>query len=319
MKKLIYIAALLLASAVLYAQNVVAILDFDTESNDIQSKMSMMSDIFRVEMAKSSNIEVVDRKHTQEVINELSIQMSSLTRDNNVKSIGQMLNADYVVIGNVAKIVDDAEIQTQSVTKNVEEDKGLIGKITGSTRNRRVTEEKEVTVQDSNINVVVQMIDVESAKVIATSRICFKKWTEYDTEVRTLVKPLVNNMTFSAKSNKENFQSFAGKWETEVVESGINNVYTFEFLENYMCSVTLTSTDKKGNTTTVSKRGRYNYKDGILSFNINMPNAQIKHVQEIKWKTMVSMSADKKMFSAIVPVNSNSGAVKIKADFYKIE
>lgn len=314
----IVFSLLLFINLVAFGQNVVVVLDFETASLELEDRMPMMTDIFRGELSKDSSIQIVDRKNTTDTLNELSFQITGMTSANNVKSIGQMLNADYVVIGQVDQIMDDAKTHTEYVEKEIEEGAGLWGTISGQTRTRTEILEKEVTVQNSSIIVLVQMIDVETSAVIATGQINIENWTDFSAHAAKLAKPLFDKMVMQITIGNATKESFIGGWEGEIVHKGIVDFYTFKFLENYRCEVTIESTNRQGKSQQVTARGRYTFRDNIFTVTVNMPNDKISHIQEIKWKTMVNMADDEGMFSAIVPTSSRSGS-NVRADFYKLE
>lgn len=320
LQKKLAVCMVLISIAVMgFAQNVVAVLDFETATTELQDRMPMMTDIFRAELANSSSISVVDRKNTSDTLAELSFQLTGMTSANNVQSIGQMLNADYVILGQVDQIFDDPETFTKQIENEVHEKAGILGWITGKNNTRIEITEEEVTVQDSHIAIVVQMIDVETSEVIATSTVTMKKWSDFNALVKSLTKPLIDKMALNSALGKATTESFIGGWETVIEHSGIVDYYTIKFLPNYRCEVTVESIDRQGNSSFVTKQGRYTFNNNIFSVNVIMRNQEIPHIQEIKWKTMVNMMDDEYMFSAIVPETSSSGSKKVRADFYRLD
>ena len=79
--------------------------------------------------------------------------------------------------------------------------------------------------------------------------------------------------------------------------------------------ITVTSIDSKGIQKSVSGNGSYSWGNEILSIKVYLPNSDIKHIQKIQWKGQVSFKNGYKTFFLMIPVNSNEGAKKIRAEF----
>lgn len=91
--------------------------------------------------------------------------------------------------------------------------------------------------------------------------------------------------------------------------------YKIKFTSQNECTVTVTSIDSKGVEKSVTKSGSYSYGEEILSVNVRMQNTDVKHVQKIQWKGAVSFKNGYKTFYLMIPVSSNEGAKKIRAEF----
>ena len=79
--------------------------------------------------------------------------------------------------------------------------------------------------------------------------------------------------------------------------------------------ITVTSIDSKGIQKSASGSGSYSWGNEILSIKVYLPNSDIKHIQKIQWKGQVSFKNEYKTFFLMIPVNSNEGAKKIRAEF----
>lgn len=96
---LIFSALFLVVGFFAFAENTVVVLEFETKDVELRDKMPILTDIFRSELANTQSINVVDRANTDKALAEISLQQSNLMSGTNVKSVGKILNADYLVIG----------------------------------------------------------------------------------------------------------------------------------------------------------------------------------------------------------------------------
>ena len=297
---------------------VVAVLDFDTEDPELFSRMSIMTDIFRAELTNTDSLDVVDRKHTQEVINEIAIQTTEITSNNDVKSIGEMLNAGYIIIGHVQPILDDPVSHVFTTTHEEPIEMGFFAGLFAKNKTRTVTDYNQYTTQEKKINVVVQLINVETAKIMASSRLDLSKWTDFSKYCPILTKQIVRHLGVGNKLKSVNPDMFTGTWEGELEERNRLDTYTFSFMDNNIVTLTLNSMDKNGNVTVSSGKGRYKYStsDKVFVITINLLQGDVKHVDKILWKSMVKPEND--MFTIVVPVSSKSGTAKKTVDFYKV-
>ena len=117
-----------------------------------------------------------------------------------------------------------------------------------------------------------------------------------------------------AKAKQQN--PFAGETYVCEFENGSRyDSYRIKFTSQNECSVTVTSIDSKGAEKSVTKGGSYSYGDGVLSVSVRMPNESVRHVQKIAWKGSVSFKNGYNIFYLMIPVSSQDGAKKIRAEF----
>ena len=327
MKRLSLLLILMVLGFSCFAQNVVAVLEFETKDADIRDKMSLLTDIFRSELANTKNLNVVDRANTDKVLDEIALQQSSMMSSTNVKTVGSMLNADYIVIGTVAVLKDDAEEITTYTTREEEVDGGALGSLgkfflgDKGTSTKTVVDEKTQIVQEKRINVVVQLINVETGGILAASRIDVPKWSEFSKYASSLAEEL--SVTLGKKSTtlkKVDANMFYGTWECEIFYNNIVDYYTVEFDDNNRVKVTVESTSRSGKTTKSSGSGRFVYSedDKVFSLTVNRMSGSVKHVERISWKSIVNPSKDNNSFTMTIPT-ATSGGQKVRGEFYRID
>ena len=116
------------------------------------------------------------------------------------------------------------------------------------------------------------------------------------------------------KAKKQN--PFANETYSYEFENGSKfDKYKIKFISQNQCMITVTSIDSKGIQKSVSGNGSYSWGNEILSIKVYLPNSDIKHIQKIQWKGQVSFKNGYKTFFLMIPVNSNEGAKKIRAEF----
>ena len=117
-----------------------------------------------------------------------------------------------------------------------------------------------------------------------------------------------------AKAKLQN--PFAGETYICEFENGSRyDSYRIKFTSQTECSVTVTSIDSKGAEKSVTKSGSYSYGDGVLSVSVRMPNESVRHVQKIAWIGSVSFKNGYNIFYLMIPVSSQDGAKRIRAEF----
>ena len=306
MRKYIAILFIALFGLPLFGENIL-VLDFDTEIIDYENNAVIMSDMIRNELVKTGKVDVVDKKSMGIAINEIQSQMSEYMTNENVKQLGRMLNADYLVIGHVMT---------------------LSNKSSGSVSSGNIfldSAEKVLTGKDK-IEVIVQLLDIETLHVLSSSSAEMKKWTDFSKYTKKIAVELTsavvrkNSATEKVLTNINNATEdlLVGTWTSEVVHDGIIDTYTITFGENRKVDLSVTSTSKK-KVSQATGTGRYTFNDSekILSVTVGLLKGDIKHLDSIKWRSFVNPASDESMFSCSIPVSSAKGAKNMRADFYK--
>lgn len=327
MKKKLLALFLVLAGTFVFADNTVVVLEFETRDADLRSKMPILTDIFRSELANTQNINVVDRANTDKALAEIALQQTSLMSATNVKSVGNMLNADYLVLGTVSVLADDEETKTTYTTHEEEVDGGAVGSIgkalfgDSAKKKKTVVDEHKETIQEKRINVVVQLLNVETGGIVASSRLDIPKWSEFSKYASDLAKPLSSKLSTSSRLRKVDTGMFYGEWECEIANNGIVDYYVIDFGDNNRVTVTLESTSRSGKTTKAKGRGRYVYSedDKVFALTVNNMAGDVQHVTRINWKSLVNPSKDNSSFTMTVPVSSSEGAKKVRGEFYRLD
>ncbi|MBR1713823.1 MAG: hypothetical protein IJ717_02605 [Treponema sp.] len=318
-KKSIFAALAALFMAGTVAAQTVAVLEFETEDAQYADRMPILTETFRSEMANSPSLTVVDRNNINAALSEIArSQTSDYTVKDNVKQIGKMLNADYIVIGHVKEIADDPETVTKEYT-TVTQNGGLSSLFLGKTKT--TTQTRDVVQQNKLIQIVVQMIDVETSGMVASSHKEIKRWSDYNSVVASLAKPLLGEFSGVGKIKRVNTGMFSGTWECELYNNGITDIYTLEFIDDTTVMVSVESIDRKGKSTKSSGRGRwrYNASEKVFVLTVNRLSGNIAHLTRLSWKSMIDPAKNEKSFKMSIPVSSSESARQMRGEFYRTE
>ena len=141
-----------------------------------------------------------------------------------------------------------------------------------------------------------------------------KEKAETEAARKALAEKKAREAAAYAKAKEQN--PFAKETYACEFENGSRyDSYTVKFTSQNECTVTVKSADSKGTEKSVTKSGSYSFGGGILSVNVRMQNSEVKHVQKIQWKGAVTFKNGYKTCYLMIPVNSNEGAKKIRAEF----
>lgn len=181
MKKNIFILILSIVYNVftMYSQTIL-VLDFDTEIEDFQNNAKIMADMLRSDLVNTQKLDVIDRKSMDLQIEIMQNQMSDYMSNQNVQELGKMMNADYLVIGQVMSLSNAPQSQNS--------EKNFFSKIAD-----RIFHGKD------KIEVVVQILDIETSKVISSSSIELEEWTDFSSHTQKIMNELVQSF---AKKNQ---------------------------------------------------------------------------------------------------------------------
>ena len=101
MKKLLTLVLVAFVAASVYAQTI-AVLGFDSDSFNLESRTATMSDLLTDELVNNDDLVIVERRLIDKVLSEMDFQQTTGYTDMaTAKSVGKMLNADCIIAGNV--------------------------------------------------------------------------------------------------------------------------------------------------------------------------------------------------------------------------
>ncbi|MBQ7538794.1 MAG: hypothetical protein IJT42_07500 [Treponema sp.] len=88
--------------AVMTQAQTIAVMEFESNSFNLESRTATMSDLLMDELVNNDDLVVLERSRINAVLKEMDFQQTTgYTDDATAKSVGKMLNADCVIVGNV--------------------------------------------------------------------------------------------------------------------------------------------------------------------------------------------------------------------------
>ena len=239
----------------------VAVIDFDSGNHLSEQNAVVMTALFRSELVRSGQAEVVDRGNMARIVEELKFQMSDWVNPERVRRFGKMIGADNLITGSFS----------------------MMG---------------------SQLYLIVQMIDVETSRIIHSSRLALASVEEYDRKVAGLAGE------FAMKFPKEN--RFIGEWEV-VVE---NYNFYIVFMSSNVCSITARAAHN-GMEITEETKGTWSYDDNTIRINANFPNSKIRNLGRISWSGIYAFNNnDNSAFN--MNITPPEGSAPVRASFARI-
>lgn len=95
-----------------------AVTGIRTLSGDSNSLTVWLSDVLTSELAKNSQITVVERERLEQIVHENSLAFDDLFNENNAIKLGQFLNADIIINGTITMLSNDISLTLRVVNCN---------------------------------------------------------------------------------------------------------------------------------------------------------------------------------------------------------
>jgi TolB-like protein len=155
----------------------------------------------------------------------------------------------------------------------------------------------------SNLYLVVQMLDIETARAVHSSRLVLAAWEEYDWKVRDLAEDFINNIP------AENI--FTGAWTGDILHDDLIDSYTLTFTGPNRCTVRVASLLALGEVTEEAQ-GTYSYDGNILKISAVFRNSRIPHLKSIQWASVISTGEDSRSFAMLAkPASGSTTQVRV--------
>lgn len=307
MKKIFALFLFLINWSFSLSSQTVAVLNFDTSIEDYEENAVIMADMLRNEIVNQKKFNVVNRDETIDVLSREEIaeaEQSDFRSEDNTKSLGKILNADYLVIGKIS-IISNSRLQGN-----------IIDKVKSYLPNN---EKKEV---------VVRLVDVETGEILASSSVELSKFTDFSKYTKEITRELEKGFektreTSSLVMNRiENTseEMFNGSWTAEIKSGKSVYIYEIAFQDNGQILVAVTEiSNGKEKTSKGNGFYRFNPDSKALSVNVNIMKGGIKKLDSILWKSFVTFSDDEMSFVYNISVPEGNGAKTVRSTFFKVE
>jgi len=149
---------------------------------------------------------------------------------------------------------------------------------------------------------VVQMLDIETARSVYSSRIKLLTWDEYDWKVKDFANEFINKLPVK--------NVFTGVWSSDVLHDDIIDSYTITFSNSTRCNIKVTSL-KDGTEITEEGVGTYSYDGAILKITVILKNSQIPHIKNIQWSSVISIDSGSGSFNMLIKPRNTTPPMRV--------
>jgi hypothetical protein len=152
----------------------------------------------------------------------------------------------------------------------------------------------------------IEMTDVETARILHSSRVTLNTWREFDSKVGPLAKE------FTGRLPAENI--FNGTWKADIAYDGIIDTYAITFSGPGRCTVSVTSITNSGDfgKKTAEAPGTYSFDGDILKITAAFRNSGLPHITAIQWTSVISIADGNRSFNMLAkPTTASSSQVRV--------
>jgi TolB-like protein len=155
----------------------------------------------------------------------------------------------------------------------------------------------------NNLYLVVQLLDIETARAVYSSRMILATWEEYDWKVKGFAGEFIKKLP------AENI--FSGSWTADLLHDDIIDTYTFTFTGSNRCTVKVTSLEK-GLELTEEVQGTYSFDGSIFKVTAIFKNSKIPHLSSIQWSSVISIGDGNRSFNMLAkPTGVGNNQVRV--------
>jgi hypothetical protein len=147
----------------------------------------------------------------------------------------------------------------------------------------------------------IEMTDVETARILHSSRITLITWREFDHKVGPLAKE------FTGRLPAENI--FTGTWTADLLHDDIIDTYTITFTGANRCTVQVASL-VDGREITETGQGTYSFDGDILKITAALRGSKIPHITGIQWTSVISIG-DRSFNMLAKPTSASANQVRV--------
>jgi TolB-like protein len=155
----------------------------------------------------------------------------------------------------------------------------------------------------SNLYLVVQMLDIETARAVYSSRLILATWEEYDWKVQGFADEFIKKLPM------ENI--FIGTWSSDILHDGIIDSYIITFSGSSRCTVKVISL-LNGREIIEEGQGTYSFDGNIFKIIAVLRNSKIPHINSIQWSSVISIGDGNRSFYMLVkPTSIENNLVRV--------
>jgi len=151
---------------------------------------------------------------------------------------------------------------------------------------------------------IVEMLDVETARITYSDRMYLNSWEEYDRKVKEFAASFISRFPKA--------EIFSGTWTSIMSYEGAINSYEITFTGKGRCMVKIES-----DMGSQEAQGTYTYDGTVFSLNVVFRNAQIPNQGSIQWSSVLTFNESNSAFNILAKPAVN--ASQVRATFTKQE
>jgi TolB-like protein len=159
----------------------------------------------------------------------------------------------------------------------------------------------------SNLYLVVQMVEVRTARALYSSRLKLATWEEYDWKVKGFADEFIKKLPAE--------DIFTGTWSTDIMHDGVIDRYAVTFTGANRCTVRVTSL-LNGRELTEEAQGTYAYDGAIFKLTAVLRNSKIPHITGIQWASVIAVGDGNRSFNMLAKPAS-TGDAQVRVTFTK--
>ena len=149
---------------------------------------------------------------------------------------------------------------------------------------------------------IVQMLDIETARYVYSSKMKLQIWDEYDWKVKDFAYEFMNKLPLG--------NIFGGVWNADIIHDDIIDSYTLTIFDPTRCEIKVVSLID-GAEITEEGTGTYSYDGNIFKMTAVFRNSKIPHIKNISWKSLVSVGDGNRSFNILIKPTNTSPLMKI--------
>ena len=145
---------------------------------------------------------------------------------------------------------------------------------------------------------IVEMLDVETARITYSDRMYLNSWEEYDRKVKDFSASFINRFPQA--------DIFSGTWTT-LMAANEDTINSFEitFAGKGRCTVKI-----ENSMASQEAQGSYTYDGTIFSLNVLFRDAKIPNQNSIQWSSVLTFNASNSAFNIMAKPATNATAVR---------
>jgi hypothetical protein len=286
--KIMFLCLFLIVNCSLVIAQSVYVEDFTATQEDIRPLMTGATDVVRSALLQNTVAEFVESPDSAAwVISGTVTRFGAVKPPDKGGNFSGSVNVAISLFNFIAPILQTGHIASQ---------------------NNRGRADPEA---EPRVMVSAHLTEARTGRVAAAGTISAVTWEDYLTKAADLARGLGRALPFPETA-------FSGAWEAVIEHSsGWEDSYRVNFRAGGQCGIAVTSAGPAGGVSSQTADGRYTWNGEILTVTARFRDNAVAHLRTIDWRAIAVLAADRRSFTMTIPVSSQSGAERLRAQFWK--